>query len=120
MCEMLSQAQEGATNQTKSVLRGPMLPIHTVFFTQSSPWRAPGERAFLQVLTWSGKEKMVVMLKIRGSLERCEPGREASGEPTGLTLGSAGTSRCNSQDMRPAFIFVVPELLLLGGEVISC
>lgn len=46
---------------------------------------------------------MVVVLKIRGSLERNEPapGREARGKPTGLPdTGGAGFPGCSSEEVR--------------------
>lgn len=48
---------------------------------------------------------MMVVLKIRGSLERNEaaPGREARGEPTGLPdAGGAGFPGCGSEELRAA------------------
>ena len=76
-----------------------MLLIHT----DSS--HSPLPRELLSVLSFmsslrAGKKKMAVMLKIRGSLERCEPapGREASGKPTGLS--DAGQRRNSMLQLR--------------------
>lgn len=84
--------------------QGPRAPnshgvLHTVLFLESS-WGL-----CFPSCPHTDWERMVVVLKIRGSLERNEPapGREARGEPTGLPdTGGAGFPGCSSEEVRAA------------------